>query len=283
MISHNLFREVAQHGYTYVQLAGFDVEKPDLIDRLEIESLTTEEIYVPQPVIEVTKCKFCGICSGYCTEKAIQFNRFVPSVTLIVSRCCACGNCQKACSRNGIKMKEKHVGKIVTGRLGMHQIIAGKLDPESEFKIPLIKALLERLNPEAICICDFEPGLDLAVKVALEAMDVAVIVLQNKPDWKQHLDEMIAITGKSKILTGLVLNKTEENSSFLSEVEEDCNLRSLPIWGIIPDFGTLENKKVLNINDNSKIFMLPVTGIWDAITKSHSHYQSTYNETFTQH
>jgi MinD superfamily P-loop ATPase len=283
LISQNLFWEAVQRGYPHVQLAGFDVEKPDLFEQLEIESPRTEKIYAPQPVIEVSKCRFCGVCSGYCVQKAIQFNRFVPSVTLIVSRCCACGNCQKACSRNGIQMKEKYVGEIVQGNLGKHRFIAGDLDLESEFQVPLIKAILEKLNPEAICICDFSPGTDLPVSLAIEKMDIAIIVVQNTPDWKQHLNDMLSITGKSNIHTGLVINKMEESSTFPGEVEEYCNLKSLHIWGIIPHFGTLENSKDFRSHNRQKDIILPVSTIWDSITKSHPSFQITYNETFTQY
>jgi MinD superfamily P-loop ATPase len=272
-----------QRGYPNVQLAGFDIEKPDLIDMLEVESLTSEEIFANQPVVEFSKCRFCGVCSGYCVNKAIQFNRFVPSVTLIVARCCACGNCQKACNRNGIQMKEKYVGKIVQGNLVQHHLIAGELDPESEFQVPLIKALLERLSPESICICDFGPGTDLPVSLALEQMDVAIFVLQNTPDWEQHLKAMITLTEKCNILSGLVINKSEENSSFSVEIAEYCNLNSFPIWGVIPDFGDLENNKDFDNTFNPEVATLPVSKIWNSITQSHPILQLAYNETFTQY
>ena len=249
---------------------------------LEIESLTTEEIYANQPFLEVSKCRFCGVCSGYCVNKAIQFNRFVPSVTMIVSRCCACGNCKKACNRNGIQMKEKHVGKIVQGKSGHHQFIAGELDPESEFQVPLIKAILERLNPEAICICDFGPGTNLPVRLALEEMDAAIIVVHNEPDWKLHLDAMIALTKKCKTINGLVVNKSEENSNFSNEVAEYCKQISFPVWGIFPDFGTLESYKNSINNDKLGFALLPVSKLWDTVTQSHPYFQPTYNETFTQ-
>lgn len=283
MISLNLFREAAVCGNPDVQLAGFDIEKPDLISLVELESETTEEIYAPQPVIEVTKCRFCGICSGNCIQKAIQFNRFVPSVTLIVSRCFACGNCQKACNRDGMQMKEKHVGKIIQSSLGQHQIIAGELDLESEFKIPLIKALLKRLNPEAICICDFEPGSDMAVKVALEEMDVAVIVLQNMPDWKQNLDDMLVLTNKNQTITGLIINKAEGGSAFSENVKAYCDTSSVHFLGIVPYLARLENSMDFNENHGSEIPNQPISEIWNAITKLHPDFQSIYNETFTQH
>ena len=266
-----------------IQLAGFDVEKPDLINLVKIESVTTEEIFASQPVIEVSKCRYCGVCSGFCVEKAIQFNRFVPSVTLIVSRCFACGNCQKSCTRNGIRMKEKHVGKIVQGSLGKHQFIAGELDAESEFQIPLIKALLERLKPETICICDFGPGRDLPVRIALKEMDVAVIVLQNKPDWKLHLDAMLVLTKENNIITGLIINKVEGGSSFSEKVKAYCDRSGVHFLGIVPYLARLENSTDFDENHGSEISKKPISEIWTAITNLNPVFQSIYNETFTQH
>jgi len=283
LISQNLFRETVQRGYPFVQLAGLDVEKPDLIDLSEIEAVITQEIYAPQPVVEIAKCRFCGVCSNYCVRKAIQFNRFVPSVTLIVSRCCACGNCQKACNRNGIQMKEKHIGKIIRGSISQHQFIAGELDPDCEFQLPLIKDLLKNLDPEAICICDFGPGAGLPVTIALEEMDVAIIVLQNHPDWRLHLDEMIAITTNNVRLTGLVINKIENDSTYTSEIKEYCSIKSIPFWGSIPYFSEFKTNTGFDGKLTSMWPLLPVSGILDAIINSHKHFQSSYNETFTQH
>jgi MinD superfamily P-loop ATPase len=180
-------------------------------------------------------------------------------------------------------MKEKYVGEIVQGNLGQHHFIAGDLDLESEFQVPLIKAIHERLNPEAICICDFGPGTDLPVSLAINEMDIAIIVVQITPDWKQHLNDMLSIARKSNIHTGLVINKMEEFSTFPSEVEEYCSLKSLPIWGIIPHFGTLENNNDFRNHNSPKVMILPVSTIWDSITKSHPSFQTAYNETFTQH
>jgi MinD superfamily P-loop ATPase len=248
-----------------VQLACFDVEKPDLIALPDPEKLISEAIYAPLPVIDISKCRYCGVCSGYCPEKAIQFNRFVPSVTLIVSRCFACGNCMKNCSRNGIKMQEKLSGKILQGRMNDHYFIAGQLTETSEFKIPLISALINRLNPETTVICDFEPGTGSSVSLGIAEMDVAAIVLNPGPGWEQNLDLMLAMVEKIGIPAGVILNKVKHESAFAGKVKAFCASHSLPLLGIIPFDKSLENGLDYTITFKPENVKKVFTEIWDGL------------------
>ena len=236
-------------GHTPVQLVCFDVEKPDLIGMVDPEELTSEDIYAPQPVIDISKCRYCGVCSGYCPEKAIQFNRFIPSVTLIVSRCFACGNCIKSCERNGIRMQEKLAGKILKGRIGQHSFVAGKLEEKSDFKMPLLKAVLDALDPEAATICDFEPGAGTPVSFCLAKMDIACVVVQPENDWERNLNSMFKLIKEAKIPAGVILNKIKSESAFVAEVKAYCTNHSIPLLGIIPFDKSIGNTKDSNNTD----------------------------------
>ena len=231
------------------------------------EELTSEDIYAPQPVIDNSKCRYCGVCSGYCPEKAIQFNRFIPSVTLIVSRCFACGNCIKGCDRNGIQMQDKLAGKLLKGRFGPHFFIAGKLEEKSDFKMPLLKAILNTLDPEAVAVCDFEPGADTPVSFCLEKMDIACILVQPDPDWERNLDKMLELVEKAKIPAGVILNKIKPETTFGAEVKAFCINHSIPLLGIIPYEKSIEDTDFFNKTDNPENAKYAFPEIWENLLK----------------
>ncbi len=229
-----LCRNAVLHGHNPVQLAGFDIEKPDLIKLADESGLKTEKIYGTLPVIDVSHCRYCGICAGYCSETAIRFNRYIPSVSLVVSRCISCGNCLKACSRNGIRMLQKLSGNIVEGRINGIPLIAGQLQESSQFYKPLIKALLERIKPDTTVICDFAPGNDGATGAGLQGMDLAIIVIEPEADWETKLAEMLKLANTAEIPSAVILNKVLDEHAIVEDIKAYCATHVIPLPGIIP-------------------------------------------------
>jgi len=229
-------------------------------------SLAFEEIYAPGPVIDISKCRYCGVCSGYCPEKAIQFNRYVPSVTLIVSMCFGCGNCIKGCDHKGISMQNKLSGKILQGRLNQNYFIAGELAKGSEFKKPLLIALNERLLEDAIVICDFAPGIGSSVSVGLSNMDLAIVVLQPEYDWEQNLTLMLNTLDKSSIPFGVIINKVKNETELVKDIKAYFLNQSIPLSGIIPFTIILEDSS--DFTDTGKdIFPHTFSEIWERLKK----------------
>jgi len=231
MLARALFQTAIAHGHSPVQLADFDIEKPDMIEMIDNSIMQQEEIYAQLPVIDISKCRYCGVCAGYCPENAIQFSRYVPTVTVIVSRCYACGNCMKGCDRRGISLQRRFSGKIVSGQIGDNFFIGGKLDKHSEFGIPLLNSLLQRLNRDANVICDFGPGTSHQVSFALSGMDLAVIVLNPEPDWKVNLHSMLEMTTRAGKTAGVILNNLNGDTTFIDEVRAYCTSHSVVLLG----------------------------------------------------
>jgi len=263
-----------------IQLAGFDVLKPDLMNCVDLENVSVEVFYALQPKIDFSKCRYCGSCLRSCPEKAIQLNRYVPSVTLIVSLCIGCGECTKGCDRRGISMQQKLTGQIVKGRLNQHLFISGELDEKSEFQIPLVNALIERLNTEATVICDFGPGTGNSVTAGLKAMDFAAIITNQEENWADHLTEILAITKKNDISTGVILNQIKNRKLFEKEVQSYCNSNSISYLGQVPFQYDVANKTALSKNSESAYSDKVFAAIWSRITESLPEFLQVQTETF---
>lgn len=233
-IALELCRNAALNLHTPVLLADFDIEKPDLISMSDEFGLTTEKFYAPLPVIDISHCRYCGICAGFCSENAIRFNRYVPSVSLVVSRCISCGNCLKACTRNGIRMLQKHSGNIVEGQIDGIPLIAGQLQEFSQFHKPLIKALLERIKPEPTVICDFAPGNDSTISEGLRGMDLAIIVVEPDTEWEKKLELMLNVVSTAGIPSAVLLNKVLDEQAIIEDIKAYCATHVIPLPGIIP-------------------------------------------------
>ena len=196
--------------------------------------LKTEKIYGTLPVIDLSHCRYCGICAGYCSENAIRFNRYVPSVSLVVARCISCGNCLKACTRNGIKMLQKLSGNIVEGQIDGIPLIAGQLQEFGQFHKPLIKALLERIEPDATVICDFAPGYDGVISAGLQGMDLAILVMEPEAEWQTKLAVMLNLVKNEGIASAVILNKVSDKHAIVEDIKAYCATHVIPLPGIIP-------------------------------------------------
>lgn len=266
---------MAAQGNSLVQLACFDVDKPDLIDLVKIEDKITEEILASLPVVDISKCRYCGVCSGFCPQKAIQFNRYVPSVTLIVSRCSACGNCLKECTRNGIQLSEKSSGKILQGKLGENYFMAGFQEKSSDFQKPLLSAMLQKLMANATVICDFGPGAESLEGADFSEIDFGIVVVNQSADWGKNTDLMTKMVQKKLPYTGIILNKLENNSEFENEIKVFCMSHNIPLLGVIPlseSFNQISSKTTTNQSDTLNSVY---SGIWMNLTE-------VLKETFSQ-
>ena len=233
-IALELCINAALNGHNPVLLADFDIEKPDLIKMADESGLKTEKIFGTLPVIDLSHCRYCGICAGYCSETAIRFNRYVPSVSLIVSRCISCGNCLKACTRNGISMLQKFAGNILEGRIKGIPLIAGQLQECGQFHKPLIKALLDRIELDATVICDFGPGNDSVICDGLQGMDIAILVIEPEAEWETKLAVMLNLLNTAGIPSAAVLNKVSDKHAIVEDIKAYCATHVIPLPGIIP-------------------------------------------------
>jgi len=216
-----------------VLVSCFDLGKTYILTLLKNISLIQEDIFAPQAVIDTSRCKFCGECSLFCPEKAIQFSRYIPSVTLIVSRCSTCGNCIRRCQRNAIRTREKIVGTLHYGHTDNQYFVVGELNENSENKTPLIKALLEKTDTDGTIICDFGPGDGADVRVGLSNMDMAAIIVTPESHWKKNLEAMFALVKKHTNYAGVLLNKVENDEGFIKQVQVLCDDFAIPFIGIV--------------------------------------------------
>jgi MinD superfamily P-loop ATPase len=266
-LAKGLFEYASSLPGVEVQLLGYDIEKPDLIQLFDKVKLNAEEVYAGFPKIDNQRCKFCGACVSYCDCGALQLYRHVPAIVLDPEKCEACGDCIQGCSLHGISTKERLTGYILHGQINGNSITIGKADDSHNFLVPLICTLNLRKKPESIAVCDMGPGVSGYVLTAVKNSTLAIIVLKPARGWKRNIEFLLDMFEHQKIPVGIVINKYREEQGFLNEVEDFCSIGNIQLLGILPYFLSDKLEKSLDTNaigsENESIF----APIWNKVVE----------------
>jgi len=250
MIARNLFWSAISLGYSNIKLAGFDVEKPDLIETENFQGIIKNEINGLYPVVDILSCRYCGVCASHCKENAIQFNRYIPSVSVILSRCSACGRCISSCDHNALVLKTKPAGAIWKGEINGYPFIAGQLYETSDLILPLIQVLQNQIKDSGIVICDFCPGNSNLVSIGLQVNDIAVVIVKPEPEWKKNLNSMQEMVENRKARIAVIYNSSVDfDLDYENDVMGYCASHSILFLGIIPNLGIF-NTTINDISSN---------------------------------
>jgi MinD superfamily P-loop ATPase len=265
-LANGLFEFASSIPDITVQLLGYDIEKPDLIQFFDQIKFRADEVYASFPKIDNFRCKFCGACVGFCDCSALHLDRNIPAILINPEKCEACGECINGCSIHGISTKERLTGYILHGRMNGHTITIGKADDSHDFLVPLICALNQRIKPGSISICDLGPGISGYVLTALKDTAQAIIVLKPARGWLRNIQFLLARLKEKAIPYSIVINKYRDESGFLVEVRRFCEVSNVSLLGIIPYLALPPGEKTLALNavglENESIF----ASIWAKVT-----------------
>lgn len=105
LISTNLFHTLKEQDIA-VTLVDCDAEEPN--DMVFFDGKAINEIDVTQrvPVIDESKCTFCGKCHDYCSYKAIFILPPSKIIKVMEDLCHGCGACTVACEYDAITEKD---------------------------------------------------------------------------------------------------------------------------------------------------------------------------------
>lgn len=226
---------------------------------------TSEKIYAPFPKIKTERCRYCGICAKVCTGNAILFDKYIPSVKVDSASCYACAECIKACTRQGIEVIDKLAGEVLTSIDSHAEIMIGKLDESSDFEIPLVKVMTDRILTESDLIADVGPGATEANKVALLAMHMGVIIVSQGNNWKTTLESIKKLCLDAKCVCGILTNKAETKREFIHEITAYCEFHHLTYLGNLPDFDLPVANKITP--ETKKQIESHFANLWENILK----------------
>jgi MinD superfamily P-loop ATPase len=217
-----------------VVAVDLDVEEPNLhlFLRPDINECTT--CFLDVPVVEESKCTYCGACSDLCQFKAISI--MGKLVLTFPEMCHGCGGCFALCPEQAISKGRRELGEISRGNAARIEFLMGRLRIGEAMSPPLMRQVKSRLaelldGNGSDAIIDAPPGVSCPAVNAVMDSDVIVLVTEPTPfglyDFKLAW-EAFSTLGKSM---GAVINRAGIGNE---DVYRFCERKGIPLLAEIP-------------------------------------------------
>lgn len=245
LISTNLFYALS-HANHSLCLLDCDAEEPNDLGFFDVKFI--EEIVVSQkvPVIDESKCTYCGKCHDYCAYNAIFILPKSKVIKVIDDLCHGCGACSVACRYGAISLKD-----VVLGKVSKHQaqnigdIIESRVEVGVYSPVKVIKAGVKAARKYNIVILDSPPGTSCPFIHTVESADYVLLVTEPTPFGLSDLKQSVETLKTLKKEYGVIINRAglgnrdvydyleEENIELLMEIPFDKEIAQLYSSGFL--------------------------------------------------
>ncbi|HOL21352.1 MAG TPA: ATP-binding protein [bacterium] len=215
-----------------VQFLDCDVEEPNGYIFLKPEIKKSETVYISKPEVNISKCKFCGLCSKMCRYNAISVIKSTNKILFFYELCHSCGVCSLVCPENAIYEENVEKGVVKEGTVkGLFPFVQGKLRPSEANPVPLIRAVKKKIKRDTINIIDTPPGTGCPVVQTVKDTDFCILVTEPTPFGLNDLKLAVEMTKKMSVPAGVIINRADIGDN---KVEEYCIKEDIPILLTIP-------------------------------------------------
>ncbi|BAI60598.1 conserved hypothetical protein [Methanocella paludicola SANAE] len=213
-----------------ITLADCDVEEPNLHLFLPDGEASVEEVFISVPVIDRSRCNYCGKCADFCKFNAISI--FPGTALTFPGLCHSCGGCLLVCPQSAIKEVSRKVGVVKTSRpAGGIELITGMLDEGEHSSVPVIRSVKKRLPEGGTSIIDCSPGTSCNMVAAVNGCDYCILVTEPTPFGLHDLALAVDVLVAMEVPHGVVVNKHTGDNAL---IEDYCTGRGIDILEKIP-------------------------------------------------
>ena len=225
-----------------VQLLDCDVEEPNAHIFLHLAVNQSQQVSIPVPKVDETKCTYCGRCAEVCAYNAIAVLK--EKVLIFPELCHGCGACSYLCPESAISEEGREIGVVETGSLGNMDFIQGRLAVGEPMAPPVIREVKKYIDRIKEAIIDISPGTSCPVVEAIKDSDFCLLVTEPTPFGLNDLSLAVELVRKLQIPCGVVVNRVGVGDE---KVEQYCHEQRVPILLKIPldrNIATLYSKGV---------------------------------------
>lgn len=212
-----------------VQLLDCDVEEPNAHLFLKPEIQMSKPAGIPVPEVNRDRCSFCGRCAEICAFNALAVIK--ENVLVFAELCHGCGGCAYFCPEQAITEVDRSIGVVESGTAYGLAFGHGRLNPGEAMSPPLIYAVKQLIDPDAITVIDAPPGTSCPVVAAVKGCDFCLLVTEPTPFGLNDLDLAFQMVDKLGVTAGVVINRCDIGDG---RVEEYCRNVGLPVLLQIP-------------------------------------------------
>ncbi len=233
-------------------LIDTDTEEPNSHIFIKQENQVTSNVYKNHPIVDLSRCDFCGVCGVHC-----NFNAIIPTkkkVLVFQDLCHDCGLCQMVCPNDAITYKAKTIGKIYTSSFNNKSFHYGKLNIGEVSGVRLIEQVKKITINDDLVIIDCPPGVSCSTVAALKDSDYAIICAEPTPFGVSDMKMVVELLNSEKIPYGVVVNKSGLGNN---EIYDYLQEEKIPLIESIPWTTTRaklysEGKIIINNDDKFK-------------------------------
>jgi len=231
-VASNIFQALVKNGFDSV-LVDCDAEAPNAAAFFKKKLTGTIAVTQQVPVIDESKCVYCGKCHEYCNYNAIFILPPIKIIKVIDDLCHGCGACSVACAYGAITEKPDPLGIVnVFSENGRPLIVEARMNIGVMSAVPVIKAAIRNIDPDTgIAILDSPPGTSCPFIQTVATADFVILVTEPTPfglsDLRQSVDTLKEI-GKP---CGVIINRAGLGNN---GVREYIDKQGIPLLMEIP-------------------------------------------------
>ena len=189
-------------------LLDCDVEAPNAHIFLKPRWDQHQEVTLPFPVIDESRCTGCGRCAEVCQYHAIV--ALGAKVMVFPELCHGCGSCTLQCPEEAIDEVQHPLGLLETGpaKFGI-DFARGILNIGEPMAVPVIRQLKQwrLLQERRLVIRDAPPGNSCPLVEAIRGADFVLLVTEPTPFGLHDMRLAIQLTRELNLPMGVVINR----------------------------------------------------------------------------
>jgi MinD superfamily P-loop ATPase len=263
-VATNIFHVLTQKNVSSV-LADCDAEAPNALSFFRTDAGEAHEVVQYVPVIDVSKCTYCGKCHEYCNYNAIFILPPSEIISVIEDLCHGCGACSVACEYDAITEKPFPLGNVnIHLYNNLYPVIEARMNTGIMSPVRVIKQALRHISHEAeIVILDSPPGTSCPFIQTVNQADYVILVTEPTPFGLSDLRQSVETLKTMNRQYGVIINKAgtgyndvreyleREGIALLLEIPYSRKIAGLYSTGRLPaesdeSFG----KQLLNVIEN---------------------------------
>ena len=211
-----------------VQYLDCDVEEPNGHIFLKPQITATESVGIPVPFVDEKKCTGCRKCAEICQYHAIAV---LKKALVFPELCHGCGGCARICPEHAIREVERPIGVVECGTARGIAFLHGRLNVGETMSPPLIRAVLQRIDPAVTAIIDAPPGASCPVLTAIRGADVVLLVTEPTAFGLHDLTLAVEMARALGVPPNIVINRADMGDD---RVERYCAREGLRVLGRLP-------------------------------------------------
>lgn len=250
-ISTNLFNSI-QKSEKSIILVDCDAEEPNDREFIPGKFQNSFDMLQKIPVIDHSKCTFCGKCYEYCNYNAIFFLGEQRMIRVLEDHCHGCGACSVACEDGAITEKDDLLGTVAQYSISPNSsLIEARMKVGVHSPVPTIKAAIKSASDAEIVLLDSPPGTSCPFIQTVAAADYVVLVTEPTPFGLSDLIQSVETLKSLGKRCGVIVNRAGLGND---EVYKYLNQENIPLLMSVPfdkNIASIYSKGKLVSNENA--------------------------------